>query len=345
MMMNRKLLKPASAGGLANQEELVQDTETLFKDLSSKEEVLAVLRGLSGPLRRISLQPCVVTMEQAVKDFRRERVFLNDVPFIPDQVDLNRSNGFSMTLERLVDRLRNQGSRNCDELGDVTDMIMQRACRTSAGADSFFIVQQLFCVEGTFVTQKTYTFDPPIRVDVFVTEYEIGEEEAEDEASKMDSRPSSTHSNPITEVTSTCTFEREQASLVRTNSGTSVLTETTNNNGHSPLQAGNNGRGATGLALCARSEVRNAFAIYDENVMDDITGDEEKDPLPWLDIEAIVVDESNFKKLTNHRSLQLKVTSPAAIVGPPKGSAMVHPLNDSFRKINRMMTPKKINTP
>ena len=52
---------------------------------------------------------------------------------------------------------------------DIADIIIQRACRTSAGADSFFTTQRMFCVDGTFVTQKTNPHDPPIKIDVFVS--------------------------------------------------------------------------------------------------------------------------------------------------------------------------------
>lgn len=66
-------------------------------------------------------------------------------------------------------------------------------------------------------------------------------------------------------------------------------------------------------ALCARVEIRNAFAIYDIAAMDEITGDSSVDPQPWLDIEAIVIDESNFKTGENWRRLQLMVVCPANV--------------------------------
>lgn len=39
----------------------------------------------------------------------------------------------------------------------------------------------------------------------------------------------------------------------------------------------------------------NCFAIYDVSAIEDITGVPSQDPDPWLEVEAIVVDESNFK--------------------------------------------------
>ena len=55
-----------------------------------------------------------------------------------------------------------------DDYNAVADIILNRSCRTNAGIDSYFLVQELFCVEGTFITHRTGN-DPPTRVDVFVT--------------------------------------------------------------------------------------------------------------------------------------------------------------------------------
>ena len=94
-----------------------------------------------------------VTTEQANKDFKRECVLLNDVPFIPDQDDPDRCHAFSFTMELLLERMVHNRSRVCDKclypsFVELTDVVMQRACRTSAGADSFFTIQQLLVVEG-----------------------------------------------------------------------------------------------------------------------------------------------------------------------------------------------------
>ncbi len=55
-------------------------------------------------------------------------------------------------FQQFSDRLCNNNSRNrlCNS-SDIIDTIMQRACRTSAGIDSYFKVQELFCVPGTFL--------------------------------------------------------------------------------------------------------------------------------------------------------------------------------------------------
>ena len=50
----------------------------------------------------------------------------------------------------------------------VADIILKRSCRTNAGIDSYFLVQEIFCVDGTFITHRTGN-DPPTRVDVFIT--------------------------------------------------------------------------------------------------------------------------------------------------------------------------------
>jgi hypothetical protein len=146
------------------------DIFQLFREAKTKEDVIHVLTKNQHLVKKIPLPCPSVTIEQAKKDFRRERVLLNDVPYIPDQLDVSRSNGFAKSLSMLIDRIKNRGHINCTEAEeDVADLIMRRACRTSAGADAFFTVQRLLCVDGTFVTQKTSGHDPPIRIDVFIS--------------------------------------------------------------------------------------------------------------------------------------------------------------------------------
>jgi hypothetical protein len=55
----------------------------------------------------------------------------------------------------------------------------------------------------------------------------------------------------------------------------------------------------------------NSFAIYDVSAIEEITGVASEDPDPWLEVEAVVVDESNFKTDQHWRKLQLIVTCPA----------------------------------
>ena len=91
----------------------------------------------------------------------------------------------SLTCLR-IDKLCCSNSRNHTyNSNSVIDTIMQRACRTSAGIDSYFKVQELFCVPGTpllcpfvlgysltrcigtFLSHRTGE-DPPTIVDVFM---------------------------------------------------------------------------------------------------------------------------------------------------------------------------------
>ena len=123
--------------------------------------------------------------------------------------------------------------------------------RTSAGADSFFMVQKLLCnheeglqsflqllvlcvLSGSFVSQKTYSSDPPIKIDLFA-------------AMSSDQDPCS--------------------------------------------------------SLCARIQVRNSFAIYDSDIFEQISEKSVEDPPAWLEVEAIVIDESNFTTCDHWRKL------------------------------------------
>lgn len=66
---------------------------------------------------------------------------------------------------------------------------------------------------------------------------------------------------------------------------------------------------ASSPSLIARTQITNSFAIYDTAVIDDITG-LKGDPPAWLEVEAMVVDESNFSTQEHWRRLQLVVTDP-----------------------------------
>eukprot|EP01031_Cornospumella_fuschlensis_P006807 gene6807-8465_t len=147
---------------------------TKFGADKTKAEILHTL-DCCTILHRIPLPPPTVSIEQAQKDFRRERILLNDVAFVPDKDDVERSVAFSRTLKVLLQRLmRNRAVYNSQQYSGadaIADLLMQRACRTSAGSDSFFTIQKMFCVEDTIVTQNTtITDDPPIHIDVFLSE-------------------------------------------------------------------------------------------------------------------------------------------------------------------------------
>ena len=143
----------------------------LFLTVNSKTDVLRTLLHHQSIFRRILIDKApIVSKDQAEKDFRRERVILNGVVFIPDKINDARSEAFARSLRILVERMLRASSisQKKGSTDWISDIILQRGCRTSAGADSFFLVQKLFCVDGTFVTQKTsLQAEDPIVIDVF----------------------------------------------------------------------------------------------------------------------------------------------------------------------------------
>jgi hypothetical protein len=272
----------------------------VFGGLSTKEEVMHRVVEFSHLLSNIPLPEPITPYEQAHKDFRRERILFNQVPFVPDTTDVNRMHAFSHTITEFVtricggDRPKRGGAAKTgapagggstgavagqsgykggpssavyDRSGDnlsarVLDTILRRACRTSAGVDSFFMVQKLLAVEGTLVTQKPVVCDPPIRIDAFLIPFHIDDD-----------------------ATSTEVDSESASSDYRTQ--------------------------GKGVPLGCRVEVHNFFAVYNLSSMDGITGDSGKDPPPWLEVETIVIDETNFLTSHHHRKLQLIVYCPA----------------------------------
>lgn len=291
--MIQRLSKKLGKKSRRKSKEEIEDIFAYFKTKESIEEALSN-QELLNFLRHIPLHPSSVSMEQARKDFRRERVLLNDVPFIPDQVDEFRSNGFDLTLMKLVERLKLQGHQHYKNESDIAALVLKRACRTCAGADSFFMVQKLFAIEGYFVMQKSFATDPPIRVDVFI--YRANH----DNDSKYDQCVTPTNAGSFASTNieiSTPTRDGRPVSLTSNCSTTSGLEEKMEE-----LYIEQD-------SLCATAEIRNVFAVYDMAVMDDITGNPAEDPLPWIEVEALVIDESNFRTSENRRRLQLKISS------------------------------------
>jgi hypothetical protein len=188
------------------------DTDSVSA-FTSKGDVMNALAAHAQSLVSIRLAQPMTALPQAMKDFRRERVLFNEVPFIPDKSDSHRNIAFALTLREYIRRVRLQHA-DCDlsyrkgasagadaqpqpqpqpqpqsaaadadaerlDLAGMSsdDIILQRACRTSAGSDSFFMVQRLFAtVQGTFVTQRTNILgfvpfvngEPPVEVAVHV---------------------------------------------------------------------------------------------------------------------------------------------------------------------------------
>lgn len=441
---------------------ILEELDLKFGAAKNKAQIIYALEH-SNVLHRIpcaTMSPAIVTTEQAKKDFKRERVLLNDVPFIPDRFDVDRCHAFSITLQMLLQRLLRQAA-HCSRCGveEVTDLIMQRACRTSAGADSFFTVQKMLCVEGTFVTQRAFLNDPPVKLDVFfATEtYDEGEQEAIDSTSNNynnnnnnnsnnynDSSNSNSNSNnsstldvcasvgdaaspanstgatgdavdlkdaahsgagrrgiameadpapptltsaaaaaPIAAAASVATATQTAANITTAqlqhgaNRGTPPTkrllfghphplykkaqaqdagsSRNWTHGTHGSRDSSNTSQSQTTtlmspssqrqqhpqqqhlqqqhlqqqhlqlpqpqrqlprrderslLSLCARSQVINSFAVYDVSAIEEVTGVAADDPAPWLEVEAIVFDESNFKSGKHWRKLQLIVTCP-----------------------------------
>lgn len=203
-----------------------------------RDGVLEFVRSHRSCLKGIALSDPAVAVEQARKDFQRERVLLNEVPFVPSRTHVFKNYAFASTSQRIIDKLLLiQPDASLAEKGDeICDTVLRRACRTGAGADSIFMVQSLFCVEGTFAKHCSSPSDPPIRISLF-------------------------------------------------------LDETTG-------------------ALHFKSEVHNTFAIHDVEHLDQLSGREEIDPVPWIRIEAVVTDSACFATGDRLRSLDLVVSVP-----------------------------------
>lgn len=156
--------------------------ETHFNMICSKPNVIfSAIEQNKSYLENIRLDPIAdVTTEQALKDFNREKVLFNGVPFVPD---MSYATYFPRTLRLLLQRLLAQlpstatiitaesttPSDKGTELDNIYNVILKRACRTSAGSDSFYKVQKMFLVEGMFLAQYSSSNDPPVKVDIFLS--------------------------------------------------------------------------------------------------------------------------------------------------------------------------------
>jgi len=175
--------------------------ESKFEGCTTKEQVVKRIIRYQNELLFVPLTLPSVSSAQLSKDFQRERVLLNGVAFIPDRQDTYRNNSFVATLNMLISRLVAREGMHCitpvrevnasssstgvvvphepgpvnshppahvPTIDSITNIILQRASRTGCGSDSFFMVQKLFCIEGTFVTQRVEATDEPIKVHVFI---------------------------------------------------------------------------------------------------------------------------------------------------------------------------------
>ena len=87
--------------------------ESRFHGCTSKKQMIKRIIKYKTELQYIPLTLPSVTSTQTVKDFQRERVILNDVPFVPDKQDNYRNTSFVKTLEMLVKRLINREGAHC----------------------------------------------------------------------------------------------------------------------------------------------------------------------------------------------------------------------------------------
>eukprot|EP01041_Mallomonas_annulata_P004218 gene4218-8393_t len=211
-----------------------EEFDKIVQDICGLEidDIFSYLENNKNCLLNISCcNPVIVSVEQALRDFRREKVLLNDVLFIPDSLNPPY---FPSALRLLIQRqLSINPQVSSDQATRISDVILQRACRTSAGADSFFKIQTMFDINGFVLTQHTNSCDAPIKVDFFV---------------------------------------KEDCS-------------------------------------CARIEVWNTYALHKLDHLDEMDGDHAS-VIPWMLIDTVVIDESNFKTNDNRRWLKISVCNP-----------------------------------
>jgi hypothetical protein len=326
--------------GSLKQATVLEELQTKFGAAKTKQEIIHALESCQV-LHRIPLPEPSVSIAQSLKDFYREKVLLNDVAFIPDKHDTDRSHGFSQTLYVLLEKLTRDPSvfdveayGNYKELGNV---LMQRACRTAAGSDSFFTVQKMLCTEGTFLTQKMLAVEPPVLIDVFLaptkSEQLVNHSYSYDNQAPSSSFPTSFpssfsqqqmlaengHENTSEKASSFSSSMKNNNNLI-----SSILNENAPGN-LPPLR----------MDLCARIQVTNFFAIFDVESVDEIMGTSE-DPIPWLDIESVVIDETNFKEGSHWRKLHLIVTNPETGVTFSSSENMNSVVAETMRKSGRL---------
>lgn len=368
--------KPAPA---SSNESALADLRQVFQNVRTKADVLRALLQ-EDVLRRIPIEQAPsVSKEQAEKDFRRERVILNGVFFIPDKVDVVRCEAFALSLHHLVERLQSfEGVNIHDSLSSsaksnsISDTILQRGCRTSAGADSFFMVQKLLCVDGTFVTQKTsLRAEDPIIVDVFLmyddsnlgSDIQFSNSGASNlhlAAVSIGSTNSTIDHPSDVSQTSSCfcnqSADKDNDDKVISHFDSSIkypvensVEENEDDAETSSRLDGNNefsveSQSSVGLrgkksSLFARIEVKNFFSVYDISAMDELSCTPDpyppancggsssmpsftlEQPLPWLEVETILIDESNFRTREHWRRIQLIVTQITGSTTPSSSPA------------------------
>lgn len=286
-----------------------------------------------------------ISVEQAFKDFRREKILFNGVPFIPQgEADDDASNTFVYSLFNFVDRMIRidpscatvddqfmsplspsntpvsscriqpirpsssslfndealealselsinsptspsstasssaNGSRSADLAQILKDRrnkaeilsstILRNACRTGAGADSFFNTQRIFVLDGTFLTHKSGShegngdIDAPVKIDVVLVPCNGGSSSDNDtDLASLSSNYSTMESKP-------------QHSLV------------------------------------AIAEIWNSFTLFDMSSMDSAEQGDDSSMVPWLEIDTIIIDETNLRTKERSRKMDIVVYHP-----------------------------------
>ena len=154
------------------------NSNPIDKQKPTKKDILNLLK-TRPDLLQIDLEPLqIVSTEQAKKDFRREKVLFNGIPFVPNGNDSYRNDLFATALEHYTQRIikihpfsYNNTLFHSLNSQLISDIILQSSCRTSAGADSYFLLYSMFCNDSLFLTQHTNYHnndDLPISVNLFV---------------------------------------------------------------------------------------------------------------------------------------------------------------------------------
>lgn len=334
--------------------------EEFFSIGASKDEVIEALKHHSDSLINIHLAQPMTPLSQAIKDFRRERVLFNEVPFIPDNADPARNVGFALTLNEYVRRIRerfptgvdNSQNRNARgrsvsvfterdadstrgssggkkmkdgeangkerllNLDDMTsaEIILQRSCRSSAGTDSFFMIQKLFCAEGTLVTQRSNILgfvpfingEPPVVIDVYLEDEGIGSKQgAGGDGTDLDKHGEA--------ATATLTEQGSDDNKVPP-TGSSVSTVISSGVKREICDSGDGevaGDDKKVPQLIGEIRICNSFAVYDVDAVDLISGDADTDPPPWLEVETVITDHCNFATGEQRRVLEVQVYCPS----------------------------------
>ena len=89
---------------------------------NSKADVMGALKTHVDSLISIELPQPMTPISQALKDFRRERVLFNDIPFIPHKSGAHRNFAFALSLKEFIRRIR-RSYPGCDKSCSVDSSV------------------------------------------------------------------------------------------------------------------------------------------------------------------------------------------------------------------------------